>query len=46
MKNFNTSIYLGRFDLLISSKADSTQLVIRLYTQAGSDKSDPLANIL
>lgn len=43
MNNSNTNISLGRFDLLISSKADSIQLVIRLFIQAGSDKSNPLA---
>lgn len=43
MNNSNTNISLCRFDLLISSKADSIQLVIRLFIQAGSDKSNPLA---
>lgn len=42
MKNSNTNICLCRFDLLISSKADSTKHVIRLFIQTGSDKSNLL----
>lgn len=42
MKNFNTNTCLCRLDLSISSKADSTKLVIRLFIQAGSDKSNHL----
>lgn len=42
MKNSNTNICLCRFDLLISSKAESAQLVIRLLIQVGTDKLNPL----